>query len=214
MIISSGRSYVFVHAPKTGGTSLAYALETRARGDDILIGDTPKAKKRRHRLNGAVAAGRVWKHSSLADVEGIISLDDIRASFCFTMVRNPWDRMVSYYQWLQTQRFEHVAVGLAKQLNFAEFLRAPQIVSAFQSGPYSSYMTCSDGVDQADLYIRLEHFDQDAEPLWSHLGFVLDLPHLNQSNRKKDYRSYFSDSDAECLARMCSKDIEQFSYTF
>ena len=30
MIISRGRGYVFVHIPKTGGTSLALALESRA----------------------------------------------------------------------------------------------------------------------------------------------------------------------------------------
>ena len=50
MIISHGRQYIFVHIPKTGGTSLALALEARAMKDDILIGDTPKAKKRRQRL--------------------------------------------------------------------------------------------------------------------------------------------------------------------
>ena len=43
MIISPGRGYVFVHAPKTGGTAMALALEARAMADDILIGDTPKA---------------------------------------------------------------------------------------------------------------------------------------------------------------------------
>jgi hypothetical protein len=47
MIISPGRKFIFVHIPKTGGTSLALALEDRAMKNDILIGDTPKAKKRR-----------------------------------------------------------------------------------------------------------------------------------------------------------------------
>ena len=42
MILSPGRSYVFIHAPKTGGTALALALEARAMKDDIMLGDTPK----------------------------------------------------------------------------------------------------------------------------------------------------------------------------
>lgn len=50
MIISHGRRYIFVHCPKTGGTALSLALEARAMKDDILIGDTPKAKNRRRRL--------------------------------------------------------------------------------------------------------------------------------------------------------------------
>ena len=56
MIISRGRRYVFVHIPKTGGTALSLALEARAMKDDILIGDTPKARTRRARLKALKAA--------------------------------------------------------------------------------------------------------------------------------------------------------------
>jgi hypothetical protein len=58
MIISRGRSYIFVHIPKTGGTSLALALEGRAKKDDIMLGDTPKARNRRHRVRDVATAGR------------------------------------------------------------------------------------------------------------------------------------------------------------
>jgi len=44
MIISHGRRHIFVHAPKTGGTSMKLALEARAKADEIIIVDTPKAK--------------------------------------------------------------------------------------------------------------------------------------------------------------------------
>ncbi|MFI2767378.1 Type II secretory pathway, pullulanase PulA, partial [Sulfitobacter sp. M22386] len=64
MIISRGRRYVFVHIPKTGGTSLALALEARAMKDDVMLGDTPKARKRRRRVQGVETAGRLWKHST------------------------------------------------------------------------------------------------------------------------------------------------------
>ena len=57
MIVSRGRGYVFVHVPKTGGTALALALEARALKDDILIGDTPKAVRRRPRLKGLTPGG-------------------------------------------------------------------------------------------------------------------------------------------------------------
>lgn len=43
MIISLGHKYIFVHAPKTGGTSMALALEGRAMKDDIMLGDTPQS---------------------------------------------------------------------------------------------------------------------------------------------------------------------------
>lgn len=54
MILSRGRRYIFIHIPKTGGTALA--LPTRGPGhegeEDILIGDTPKARARKARIKG------------------------------------------------------------------------------------------------------------------------------------------------------------------
>ncbi len=214
MIISPGRRYIFVHIPKTGGTSLAQALEARAKKDDILIGDTEKARRRQRRVQGLQAAGRLWKHSTLADIDGVVSGEDIAEWFCFTLVRNPWDRMVSYYHWLQNQSFDHPAVGLAKSMNFSEFLHAPHVKDAFASNHAATYMTTSRGEHCADLYIRLEHFEQDVEPLWSHLGFRLEMPHLNRSDRESDYRSLYSAADAEQLAALCAKDIARFGYTF
>ena len=138
MIISRGRRYVFVHIPKTGGTALTLALEGRAMAEDILIGDTPKAKRRRGRLKGIATQGRVWKHSTLEDVIGLITPEEVAAFFTFTLVRNPWDRMVSYYHWLRAQSFAHPAVELAKTLEFSAFLNAPQTVAAFTRAPTSA----------------------------------------------------------------------------
>ena len=43
MIYSPKHGYIFIHIPKTGGTSMALALESRAGKDDLMLGDTPKA---------------------------------------------------------------------------------------------------------------------------------------------------------------------------
>ncbi|MDP1578400.1 MAG: sulfotransferase family 2 domain-containing protein, partial [Cypionkella sp.] len=126
MIISRGRRFIFVHIPKTGGTALSLALEDRAMKDDILIGDTPKARARKARLKGAKSAGRLWKHSTLSDIAGLASDDEIADFFTLTLVRNPWDRAVSYYHWLRSQNFAHPAVGLAKSHDFSGFLNHPQ----------------------------------------------------------------------------------------
>lgn len=214
MIISPGRNYIFVHVPKTGGTSLALALEDRAMKDDILIGDTPKARRRRSRLKGANAAGRLWKHSTLADIDGLVSGAFIDTAFVFTLVRNPWDRMVSYYHWLQDQTFDHPAVRLAAQMDFVDFVSAPQVRKTMQASPAQHYMTDARGTERCDLYIRLEAFDADAEPLWDHLGFALDLPQSNPSTRERDYRPYYTDAAHAAVAQACATDIERFGYRF
>lgn len=214
MIVSHGRGYIFVHIPKTGGTSMALALEDRAKADDIMVGDTPKAVKRRGRLKDVETAGRLWKHSTLAEAEGLISRADMAGLFTFTLVRNPWDRMVSYYHWLQTQSFDHPAVTLAQTSDFSSFLNAGLTRRTFQAAPYSYYMTDGAGQVHADLYIRLEHFDEDAAPLAAHLGFTPQLPHANTSDRTRDWRPYYSDVDADVLANICAPDIAAHGYAF
>ena len=214
MIISRARRFIFVHVPKTGGTALSLAYEARAAKDDILIGDTPKARKRAARWKGVKTAGRIWKHSTLSDVVGLITPDEIEDFQTVTLVRNPWDRLVSYYHWLRVQSFAHPAVGQARTHDFSGFLNLPQTVAAFRLWPYGAYLRRPDGSETPSLFIRLEHYAEDATPLAAHLGFRLDLPRANASNRPRDWRPFYSDADAALLADLCAEDIARFAYHF
>jgi hypothetical protein len=215
VILSRGRGYVFVHIPKTGGTALSLALERRALKDDILIGDTPKARARKGRLKSLVTRGRLWKHSTLADIDGLIAPQDLASMFTLTLVRNPWDRAVSYYHWLRDQHFDHPAVPLAKSLDFSSFLHQPQTVTAFRAAPARAYMTDAQGQERCRLYVRLEHLAADIAPFEAHLGFPLaPLERANRSNRTLDYRGYFTDADAALIADCCAEDIARFGYGF
>lgn len=214
MIISRGRSYAFVHIPKTGGTSMALALEARAMKEDIMLGDTPKALKRRRRLKDVQTRGRLWKHATLADIEGLVSTDELAGMFCFTMVRNPWDRLVSYYHWLRAQNFDHPAVDLAKAQDFAGFIRDPQTQQAQREWPAARYMTDAGGIERCAAYIRLEHFAADVAPLTAHLGFALSLPQINRSDRGAAFQGYYTDETRQIVADCCAIDIKRFDYSF
>ena len=215
MIISPGRNYIFVHIPKTGGTSLAQALEAKAKKDDILIGDTPKAQKRKSRLKGLKASGRIWKHSRIQDIYGVVEPEFIQQAFVFTIVRNPWDRLVSYYHWLQEQQFDHPAVKLAHNLQFGEFINHPLNQSSFQRDTTAQY-TCNDaGVDLCKLHLRLESLDHDVAKLEAMLGLKLGvLPRDNKSQRDPDYRAFYTDADAENIGASFAEDIARFGYLF
>ena len=215
MIISPQRKFVFVHIPKTGGTSLSIALEEKAAKDDILIGDTPKAVKRRNRVKKLSAKGRLWKHSKLSDIEGVITRDDMRQFKVFAITRNPWDRFVSYFHWLQSQKFDHPAVKLAKELSFADFLGHPVNLRAIQNDQVSDYLSDPSGHDCRDLVLRLEHMGEDLAKLVTLLGFsVSKIPHENRSDRPRDYRGFYGDKEAAIIAQAYRDDIKTFGYTF
>ena len=215
MIISRARRFIFVHIPKTGGTALSLALEARAMRDDILIGDTPKARARKGRLLGVKTAGRLWKHSTLSDVAGVVTAAEVAAFFTVALVRNPWDRMVSYYNWLRVQGFAHPAVGLAKSHDFSGFLHHPQTQTSLRLWPSAAYMRDVQGVERASLYVRLEHLEQDIAPFEAHLGFRLTpLARVNASVRPQDWRGAYSDVDAALVGDLCADDVMRFGYSF
>lgn len=183
--------------------------------DDILIGDTPKAVRRRARVKAMKGSGQLWKHSGLADIHGLVTGAEIADFFVTTLVRNPWDRMVSYYHWLQVQNWEHPAVGLAKSLNFKDFIDHPETRRSITGADYPSYVTDINNVERCDLFIRIEHLTDDLGPFEHHLGFSLgQIEHINVSERHSDYRRYYDDNSAAVVAEICAADIARFGYQF
>ena len=130
---------------------MTLALEARAKADDIIIGDTPKSKQRRKRSVDLTPAGRLWKHSTLRDIDGIVDASAMQDYFVFTIVRNLWNCMVSYYHWAREQSFDHPVIRSARDHDFAEFLHHPDVWRPLQAAPYRSYVQGPSRMDHCNL---------------------------------------------------------------
>lgn len=215
MYLSRGRKFLFLHIPKTGGTALTLALEARALKDDIIVADTPKGRARAGRQKRLETAGRLWKHSTLADIDGLVTPADLADLTLLTLVRNPWDRLVSYYHWLRAQNFTHPAKDLSQRLDFSGFINHPLVGQSLLHWPAEAYFRDRSGKLHPAHYLRLEALAEDMEPFEQRLGFRLTpLARHNQSDRLQDWRSYYSDADAALIGRLCATDIARFGYRF
>ena len=101
MLISYKHRFLFIHTPKTGGTSIQRVLRPYA--------DCPKPNTA-NRLLGLFGIHanlftpererRFRKHVSAIQVQRQLSGNVYENLFKFAFVRNPWDRMVSRYHFI------------------------------------------------------------------------------------------------------------------
>ena len=108
MIISHKYRFVFVHIPKTGGTSIVRTLAQDVGKHDVIFHDDFK-EQNHNRQHFPINAGlnNLYSHSLFRTFEkkSINKLDYT----LFAVVRNPWDRLVSMYHNLkETDKFGHV----------------------------------------------------------------------------------------------------------
>ncbi|MBM2576947.1 sulfotransferase family 2 domain-containing protein [Jannaschia sp. Os4] len=208
MILSPERGFAFHHAPKTGGTALALALEADARPGDLMVGDTPGAKAMRRRIRGLRAAGRVWKHATHRDARGLLA-DDVMARLVpVTLVRNPWDRVVSFWAWGRAQAFDHPMIAVAKAKDFPDFARDPLVTRSLAAQPYAALVAGG----RRPLFLRLEE-PADLRLLRPFAGRV-EMPRANVSARERDWRGYYDARARDAVAAACADDIARFGYAF
>jgi len=97
-IINHSFNFVFVHVPKSAGTSIVSSLSSLTRYCDVEVGGavmsrfTTEYYSKRFRLS---------KHSRAVDVRNIIGDERWNSMYSFGFVRNPVDRLVSSYHFLK-----------------------------------------------------------------------------------------------------------------
>ncbi|MEA5467103.1 sulfotransferase family 2 domain-containing protein [Leptothoe sp. PORK10 BA2] len=97
--ISNSQKFVFVHLHKCGGTSIERALDKEMQWNDVMLGSTKYGERLQKSYQKKFG---IYKHSSAAEIKAMMGDEVWREYFTFTVVRHPIDRMVSFYEYLQT----------------------------------------------------------------------------------------------------------------
>lgn len=204
------RKIIFTHPQKCGGTSF-----------ESFLGFENTS---RHSF--------LYKHAGLNDhIKLIESLDLNPTEFIkISIIRNPWERIFSWYNHLKERallaKMNNDKIGdqkkAALELDFNEFVvhmnLERKVFHKFHRN-FSYFMFGKSGSFEIDFVIRYENYTKDFLNCAHHLGYrnitLESIPHINKGgNDSANYRAEYNQKSRDIVARIYSKDIEFFSYTF
>lgn len=183
---------IFIHIPKCGGSSIKKILSD--------INDKEKI------------------HSKLQDDFNKIKEKnlDFKKYFVFSMLRNPWDRVVSYYYFYKDIIKTEEKVSLyAKKYDFNDWLKIiyeNKNDYYFIHENYLDYLTIN-GEIYIDYLMNFYNFEEDCNYLKKILKIKSENFHVNQTKHEY-YREYYFSKEIEIVGEIYKKDIEFFNFDY
>jgi sulfotransferase famil protein len=200
-MISLRKRFLFVHIPKTAGNSIQSVL--RDYSEDELVA-LRKEQDGIERFGLRNPNYKIKKHSTLSQYYDALGDQQFRDLYKFTCVRNPWDRMVSYY-FTPTQKPENwnrkkFRETISKAVSVPDYLR----LENGEANPFAN----------VDCIMRFENLANDFRAVCDAIGISPPgLPQYNRSNREH-YSKYYDDELREIVRARFAAEIERFDYKF
>jgi chondroitin 4-sulfotransferase 11 len=134
--------------------------------------------------------------------------------FTFTVVRNPWDRILSSYVYWIVERDEP-SFAECKGMNFKEFVRwiAQQDLDRIDEHfrPQVSFFPPS---VEFSYVAHMENLDQEVATVLQEFGITVEqTPHINGS-KHDHYSRYYDEETRGIVSELYKEDIERFGYEF
>jgi hypothetical protein len=238
MPIDIRRNFVFIHIPKTGGTSIERMFHLVGREHLFsylpLPYFVPANKSPQHltwlelKKNIEVA---LQMHSTPSPGFDQTCKEFLENAYKFAFVRNPWDRFLSEYYWRKAWYFKELQKGI-------NFFYSPNVMESLDTfvsvfdlpeekrmdkkrggdGHWEtqlSFLVNESGKIAVNFVGRFENFEHDLRMVASKIGIRLgQILHVAKSQRDKDYRPYYSAYARSAVQSFYKDDIREFGYTF
>lgn len=210
MIITGNYKLGFVHIPKTSGTSLRnwFKRITEERKDATCV--------------------EVGYHSTLPEMQLPSDYQSV------AVIRNPWDRMVSFYEFTKyCEKNEFGKNGGAilmgepsKDMDFNEWMkyahgyyyttpRHKEFTKERQPFWFTPLTPQTIWLPQdPDILIRFENLREGYMKLHTIMETNLQIPHIFKTDKQSAYQDYYNDHSRELVAKYFALDIERWGYTF
>jgi chondroitin 4-sulfotransferase 11 len=218
MPISHALQVIFIHIPKTAGTSIEAALGMHGDKQDIGIrpyfNQTPDAA---HLYGGNL------QHLTATKLRTVLRDDECFSRYYkFAVVRNPWERLVSTGAWsdqkwargveLERTEFEQLVRQLHQAFRTAKATSRPMILPP-QLEPQVSYVFDERGEPLLDFVARYENLTADWQQIRTRLGVTTELP-MRMRSHHRPYQDYYDEASRSMVAEIYADDAAAFGYAF
>ena len=208
MLISDSHEFIFLRMRKVASTSMKAILLP-------LCLPRPVGKfahlKSRARLEWDYRNYVYRAHDNIRAAQRRMPADTFKRYFKFAFVRNPWERLVSEYEFL-LERPAHGRHSRVKALGgFKQFIH----MQIPRKDAYQVNMLCNrKGELLMDFVGKLENLQSDWKTVCARAGLPYQaLPHKNITQRSQ-YQGYYDNESIQLVARHWSREIELFDYSF
>lgn len=204
--IDHENQYIFIHIPKTAGTSVRHALQEA---------QFP------YRSEGTRFTYR--KHTPALTIKRNISQSIWKSHFKFAFVRNPWDLMVSSYCWWlrKGRRFNEYIANKAKKVeqcsDFKEFILSDfgsTHINEFEAKDLSYWLCDENGEIIVDFVGKVENLEGDLQYVFNQLGTSCPQLKIQNASQRSTYQNYYDRETKEVIANRFKWTIETFNYEF
>jgi len=180
------------------------------------------------------ALGVPWEnHKDIARYRKDLSEEAFASAFKFTVVRNPWDRLVSEYRFqtrIGRRRAErlHAVDGNGRKRNFEDWVKTVfNDPMAYEPRTWGG--TVSPGIHRwspqvdwvapegklmVDMAIRFEEFEESLGALSAKLGRPIPPPGHEKRMIRRSYPEYYTPELRDLVGDYYAEDIRTFDYTY
>lgn len=197
MRISHRYKFIFVHIPKTAGTTISLSLDSFS---DI---HSTSSDPYRHHLTIKEISKRFNYTNNY---------------FTFAFVRNPWSRTVSWWHYINRVANQDRSLNpkftkkcqdiLKNSKNFTDFIKREEFL------PSCFDWLSIDNKISVNYVGKMESLSKDFDLICNHIKIPHQtIQHRNASDHKH-YRYYYNNETMKIVAKKYDKDIQYFDYEF
>ena len=214
--INHDKKCIFIHIPKTGGSYISSILDKhygfksyylrRPDHKKFCMGMDKSVDKHENKIHGTLM---YYRTSRL--INHIMGMNQTKwdTYFIFTFVRNPYDRIVSGWNYCNKYK-----IPFDKYINIDMATNSFDYWHVFM--PQVRHIIGPNGIVKEGLFIgKFENIEKDLKTALWKIGIneIIHKPFKKNSKKHDDYRDYYNVDDLiQKVNKICSEDFDYFDY--